>query len=792
MFSIRNVLVSVFLIISIALGAMVSRSLYVAYNQFGVFRDVAKLTAVNKALFDFLLNYRLERGHTNTVFMTSPEKAGTTAKDVPVDRQKVDAAMKDFTAAVTVVGTPEFAAMLNKIKGHYDTIVSMRQPLDAQFSLPLESRNKELNAKQLSYGDSVLDDLEKSSVFTESTIRSLDNSLTDLLQVRTNAWVTRSAAGAENILLNKAIALQTPLAMPDVLEVANQHSKIMSGWLQVRALVNHSTMPEELKQALSKAESVYFGGAFADMRDTLYKKVVAREPADLTLDKWLSPSSKAQASIADVVVTAMKVVNDKANSLANAAFSLVILYSALLVGSIILTIAGMAIVVRRVVAPIGTLTQSMRALADGDTQKNIPFTIRQDEVGAMARSVEIFREAAIRNKQLETETEEMRRRGELERIEVQRVAEAEAEERLNRATGSLAAGLKRLASGDMLCEIREEFAPRFEALRHDFNRSVEQLRTALLNVGSAAHAVRNGSGEISQASDNLAKRTEQQAASLEQTAAALEQITVNVRATSQRTGDARDLVRNTRTRAEHSGAVVGNAVTAMGRIEEASSKITQIISVIDEIAFQTNLLALNAGVEAARAGEAGKGFAVVAQEVRELAQRSANAAKEIKALIANSEVAVGDGVRLVNDTGKGLSEIAELVQAINAHMDAIATAAQEQSVGLSEVNTAVNHMDHGTQQNAAMVEEMSAAGAGPASEATRLADLLANFETGEQKAGLSSASTGGQYRSARPAAAAPVRVERQATPLTRPSRAVAAPSRGSAAVAVSKDAWEEF
>lgn len=143
----------------------------------------------------------------------------------------------------------------------------------------------------------------------------------------------------------------------------------------------------------------------------------------------------------------MKVVNDKANSLANAAFSLVILYSALLVGSILLTIAGMAIVVRRVVAPIGTLTQSMRALADGDTQKNIPFTIRQDEVGAMARSVEIFREAAIRNKQLESETEEMRHRGELERIEVQRVAEAEAEERLNRATGSLAAGLKRLASG---------------------------------------------------------------------------------------------------------------------------------------------------------------------------------------------------------------------------------------------------------------------------------------------------------------------------------------------------------
>ncbi len=171
-------------------------------------------------------------------------------------------------------------------------------------------------------------------------------------------------------------------------------------------------------------------------------------------------------------------------------------------------------------------------------------------------------------------------------------------------------------------------------------------------------------------------------------------------------------MRNTRSRAEHSGVVVGNAVTAMERIEHASKQISQIISVIDEIAFQTNLLALNAGVEAARAGEAGKGFAVVAQEVRELAQRSANAAKEIKALIGNSEVAVSEGVKLVNETGDGLTAIAGLVQAINEHMDAIASAAQEQSVGLGEVNQAVNHMDQATQKNAAMVEEMNAASAG--------------------------------------------------------------------------------
>jgi methyl-accepting chemotaxis protein len=406
--------------------------------------------------------------------------------------------------------------------------------------------------------------------------------------------------------------------------------------------------------------------------------------------------------------------------------------TALFVSMLVLSLCLM--VVRAVSKMITQIQMRMQSLAEGDREAPIPFTVRVDEIGGMARSVEIFREAAIRNAELEGEAEENRKRAELERVEVQRLAEAEAEERLNKATGSLAAALRRLAAGDLVCEIHEQFAPQFEALRHDFNTSVQQLRAVLISVGASAGAVSGGSGEISHASDNLAKRTEQQAASLEETAAALEQITANVQSTSRRSGEARDIVRNTRSHAEQSGVVVGNAVTAMERIEHASKQISQIIGVIDEIAFQTNLLALNAGVEAARAGEAGKGFAVVAQEVRELAQRSANAAKEIKALIGNSEVAVSEGVKLVNETGEGLTTIAGLVQAINEHMDAIAAAAQEQSVGLGEVNTAVNHMDQATQQNAAMVEEMNAASAGLAQEAASLADLLRQFRTDESRA----------------------------------------------------------
>ncbi len=414
-------------------------------------------------------------------------------------------------------------------------------------------------------------------------------------------------------------------------------------------------------------------------------------------------------------------------------------------------VAAMWLVARSIAGPIRNMTASMRRLADGDTTCDIPGVGLSDEIGAMAAAVEIFRNNAIANRRLEEEaaaaqetTERERRRN----LDIERIRT----EAMTQATAGLADGLKQLASGNLSFHLSEPFAQEFESLRSDFNSAVSQLSRTMAAVAAASRSIDSGTQEISQSADDLSKRTEQQAASLEETAAALDEITVNVTNSSKRAEEARIVAVQANTSAVHSGAVVADAVNAMQRIEQSSNQIANIIGVIDEIAFQTNLLALNAGVEAARAGEAGKGFAVVAQEVRELAQRSAQAAKEIKDLIRNSSTEVESGVKLVKDTGEALKTIEAYIVTVNQHMDAIATSAREQSVGLSEVNTAVNQMDQVTQKNAAMVEEANAASATLAMESQRLRDLIAQFRLD----GISSDAVSQLRRPAGAMAASPV------------------------------------
>jgi methyl-accepting chemotaxis protein len=298
------------------------------------------------------------------------------------------------------------------------------------------------------------------------------------------------------------------------------------------------------------------------------------------------------------------------------------------------------------------------------------------------------------------------------------------------AIGLLGAGLRDLAEGRLDQMIDTRFVPSMESTRQDFNAVAAKLREAMRVVAQNASGIAAASSEVRDASQELAKRTEQQAASLEEAAAALEQVTRTIGDSSLRAEEAGRLVATTRQSAELSGLVVRDAISAMDEIARSSHAITNIIGVIDDIAFQTNLLALNAGVEAARAGEAGKGFAVVAQEVRELAQRSATAAKEIKTLINTSSHQVSGGVELVGRTGSSLQDILAQVARIHENVAAIAEASREQSAGLREISHAVNHMDQATQKNAAMVEETTAASHSLANEAESLRSLLTQFDIG--------------------------------------------------------------
>ncbi len=293
---------------------------------------------------------------------------------------------------------------------------------------------------------------------------------------------------------------------------------------------------------------------------------------------------------------------------------------------------------------------------------------------------------------------------------------------------SLGDALTKLCAGDFGFQLEERFAPEFEQLRADLNRSVRQLNDTFVQITRSIETINSGTAEISGAIQNLSQRTESQAATLEETAASLDEITVNVSNSSTRAREASQVAAQANTSADNSGRVVADAVNAMSEIESSSRKISSIISVIDEIAFQTNLLALNAGVEAARAGEAGRGFAVVAQEVRELAQRSAKAAKEIKDLIQSSGNEVSRGVKLVSNTGDALQEINQFIFSINEHMRAISVSSSEQATGLHSINAAVNQMDQTTQQNAAMVEESNAASQTLAEESRKLLGMMAHFK----------------------------------------------------------------
>ena len=509
-----------------------------------------------------------------------------------------------------------------------------------------------------------------------------------------------------------------------------------------------------------------FEGSYTQMTDTL-NKVIATDRAKI--------QASAQASYA--------------SSQANTALTLI---------STALTVLGVGALsvffIQNTRISIRNIAEATEKLAAGHNNIALDKLERRDELGAIVQSLIVFRDNQVRLAAMQQEQQAASSATEAERGR-QTQARETAMRQQTMVAGMIGEGLEHMADGDLVFRLAQPFVMDskdaegvYEKLRHDFNAAMDKLQQAMSLVATNTSAIHSGAGEISSAADDLSRRTEQQAASLEETAAALDQITATVKKTAEGATYAGKIVGEAKSDAERSGEVVRNAVSAMSGIEQSSRQIGQIIGVIDEIAFQTNLLALNAGVEAARAGDAGRGFAVVASEVRALAQRSAEAAKEIKGLISASAQQVSSGVSLVGETGAALERILTQVAEINGVVGEIAASAKEQATGLNQVNTAINQMDQVTQQNAAMVEQSTAASHALSQETEELSRLIGQFRTGSQPV----ASARPAARAARPAVKPASRASASAAHA--PVAAMKATGRGGAAPrpVAEEDGWEEF
>lgn len=408
------------------------------------------------------------------------------------------------------------------------------------------------------------------------------------------------------------------------------------------------------------------------------------------------------------------------------------IWSSVIATLILVALAGAVtlVLIPRALRPIDDVSHAVKEIADERFQVPVPHTGLPDSIGEIARNLNAFREILAAAKQ--------RRREQVEQQEDTERRNAETARIQARVVDEISAGLERLANGDLTRPIQstasDPFPADYDALRARYNGVLEQLSGIVGRIGDVAVGVRNGSSEIDQAAQDLSSRAETQAATLEQSAAALNQLTESVRSTSERAAQAESAGRSNREQAENGAQVVRDAIDAMRAIEKSSDQVTRIIGVIDDIAFQTNLLALNAGVEAARAGEAGKGFAVVACEVRGLAQRASESAREIKSLISESSAQVEAGSKLVSRTGERLEEILLRASEVQSLMSDIAVAAREQSSGLEEINTGVNQLDQVTQQNAAVAEQTTAAATSLTQKASELVNVLSHFRSGGQVA----------------------------------------------------------
>ena len=702
------------------------KDVFSAYSGYTLASRTLALSEIDRSLLYALYYTRVERGAaTNALAADNP--AGVEAiRQIAAYRDRSRGA---YTAFLSEVANPAYglADPARKVIAVHDQVVALQSEVDGALVMPKTQRPTDLAKRTGAVLQDYLDVLTELTNAVDGQIYGRDPVVSTYLELKRAAWSARVAAGGRAVRVQNAISAGRTFSRDEAILAGEERGKEATAFATLKSLGALGALPSKLADLAVEVERRNFSAeALAEQRPLIDQLGSGIQPTVKIADLQAVDTAN-QARIVDFAYASLDEMVAAASDLQTRALQSLSVYGALLVLAIAIAIGGLILVVKRVTGPIRQLRRSMTELAGGNIHAPIPFLDQRDEIGSMADAVEVFRLAAIDKRQLEEDAERTRQQAEFTRLADHERAESNAAERLRHATAGLALGLGRMAKSDLSSEINEPFSAEFEPLRRDFNAALSQLAETLKTVAAGSVEIDAGAHEIREATDQLANRTGEQAASIEETAATLEQLSNTVRENAKRAETIGATVARARNGAQTSSAIVHNAVNAMQAIEKSSDQIVDIIGIIDEIAFQTNLLALNAGIEAARAGEAGRGFAVVAQEVRELALRSASAAKEIKDLIGKSRQQVKAGVSLVDDTGVALQSIATDVQTVADQIIAMVAAASEQAVGLQEISQTVQTMDQATQRNAAMVEEQNAATETLVQAADGLRDLIAQF-----------------------------------------------------------------
>jgi methyl-accepting chemotaxis protein len=782
--SVNAILKAVIASLAAVVVVMLAHGAWNSWDRLAAVNRIAAVADASAYMFTAMHNLRTDR--TSTPRDLRADKQFTAMSSLIQEKREAEmSALRSALIALESVDLPDRAAVIADFAQRVKKLTALQEESAAAFLRPKAERRPGLAQDYFNEVDALLDTLDKLSSRMTRSVKLEDAFIDQVMELKQLGWLARNTGG-DAVLLIITLAGGQPPSPDAMLKYSGYGSKLDGVWAILEDTAAGLPLPARFSEAVAKAKQEFFAPDFVDLRMKTLKSLIAGEKVAATADDWSRMATSKLASLLGVAEAALDAAKEHAAAQRASATRELVLELVLLVLAVAFAGGMFLLVSRRVTGPLHQIQAAMMKLAGGDFGVVVPGLERKDEIGAMANAVERFK--VVADEKARREADEVTHRQQAEaalqaKVAAERALVAEEQAEAFRALG---VGLDRLSSGDLTFRLTDGFSDAFGQIKDDFNTAMAKINETIGAIAASTREVANAAAEISTSTTDLSQRTEEQGASLAETTASMEQISVTVKKNAESAQQANQSASGTREVADRGGQVVAKAVGAMARIEESSRKISDIISVIDEIARQTNLLALNAAVEAARAGEAGRGFAVVASEVRSLAQRSAQAAKDIKDLISNSSGQVKEGVELVNQAGTALTDIVDSIKRVAEIVAEIASASAEQSSGLEQVNRSLAQMDEMTQQNSALVEENAATAKTLEQQSQGMDERVSFFRLGDGAAADAPARVTMTPR--RPAAAAPKRpapAAKGGAPVGR--------MQASLAVAVNKTPdWKEF